>query len=102
MFKINTMKATLTGLTIGGLLATAVALLYAPNSGEKTRQWLGNRSEKALENTRRFIRETQQSANQLLTAKAKDALDEASILLNHGQEYVDAARQTVDREDPIA
>jgi len=62
------MKAKILALTIGGIIAAAVALLYAPNSGEHTRQMLGERGQQALDKTRHFLQETQQSASQLVAS----------------------------------
>lgn len=98
----NTFKAYLTGFTIGGLIATTVTLLYAPRTGEETRDYLRNRSEEAQEKTRQFLQETQQRANEVLTRKTTQALDEAAALLDHGQEYLDSTRQKVEDEELIA
>lgn len=102
MFNLNTLKAYLTGFTMGSLIAAAAALLYAPYSGKDTRHLLRARSEEAKNKAQEFVRETQQGANQLLTRKTKAAIDEASALLNHGQEYLGAARHKVEEEELIA
>lgn len=99
---VNTFKAYLTGFTVGGLLATAATLLYAPRSGEETRDLLRSRGEEAQEKTRQFIQEAQQRANEVMSRKASEALDEASALLDHGQEYLDTTRKKVEDEELIA
>lgn len=98
----NTFKAYLTGFTVGSMIATAVALLYAPNSGEATRNLLRTRTGEAQEKTQQFIKQSKQRANEMLTRKATEVLDEASTLLSHGQEYVEAAQQKVEDEELIA
>jgi gas vesicle protein len=97
-----TFKAYLTGFTVGSLMATAVTLLYAPRSGEKTRKLLQNRKEEVQEKTQKFIKQTRQDANKMLNRKATEAIDEASALLNHGQEFLDSARQQVEGEEMIS
>lgn len=96
MFK--NLKVYLTGFTIGGLVAAAAALLYTPYSGEETRQMLRERSEEVKDKTQKFVWETQQSANQILTSKTKEALDEASAVLNQGQEYLNEKRRKVEED----
>ncbi len=102
MFNLTTLKAYLTGFTIGGLIAATAALLYAPYSGADARHLLRVRGEEAKNRAQEFVQETQQSANQLLTRKTKAAIDEASALLNHGQEYLSSAKHMVEGEELIA
>jgi gas vesicle protein len=102
MFNLTTLKAYLTGFTMGSLIAAATALLYAPNSGADTRHLLRARSKEAKNRAQELVRETQQNANQILTKKTKAAIDEASALLNHGQEYLGTARRKVEEEELIA
>lgn len=87
------MKAKIFALTIGGIIAAAVALLYAPNSGAHTRQMLSERSQQAIEKTRQFLQETQQSANQMVSRNARQAIDKASDILDQGQEQLAATKQ---------
>ncbi len=61
----NSLLALLTGAAIGA----AVGLLYAPDSGEKTREKLGRDARKAQDDLNRRYKET--SAN--LSTKAKQA-----------------------------
>lgn len=91
----STVKAYLTGFTIGGLLATTVTLLYAPRSGEETRTMLRDRSEEAQEKTRQFLADSQQRANEVFNRKTSEALDEASALLDQGKEYVETTKKKV-------
>ena len=93
------MKTKIAALTIGGLIAAAIALLYAPSSGEKTRQMLGERSQQAMDKTRQFLQETQQSAGELVTRKARLAIDEASTILDHGKDTLTNARQKLAEEN---
>jgi len=102
MMNSTSMKAKIFGITIAGIIAAAVALLYAPNSGEHTRQLIRERRADALEKTRQFLQETQQSVNGLVTRQAKMALDEASALLDQGKEKVDVTRQKVAEKEAAA
>lgn len=99
---VNSFKAYLTGFTIGSVFATAFTLLYAPRSGEKTRHLLRSRGEEAQAKTRQFLQDTRQRANEALTQKTTQALEEAASLLDHGQEYLDSTRQKVEEEELIA
>ena len=98
----KSMKAKIALLTIGGLIAAAAALLYAPNSGEETRQRLSARRDQVLEKTRQFLQETQQSANQMVTRQARVALEEASALLDQGQQQLAATRKKVAEQESAA
>lgn len=96
------MKAKIFALTIGGIIAAAVALLYAPNSGAHTRQVLGERSQQAMDRTRQFLQETQQSANQLVKRNARLAIEEASAILDQGKDTLSATRQKLAEEESAA
>ena len=92
---MSTLRAYITGFALGSLIATAITLLFAPYSGEDTRQLLKERKEELRSKAQEFVRETQENANQMLAGKTKDAIDEASKVLNHGQEFLDVTRQKV-------
>jgi gas vesicle protein len=98
----NSMKAKIALLTISGLIAAAAALLYAPNSGAETRQRLSAQRDQALEKTRQFLQETQQSANQLVKRNARLALDEASAILDQGKEQLTTTRQKLAEDEAAA
>lgn len=98
----HTIKAYLTGFTVGSLVATAVALLYAPHSGKKTRNLLRTRKEEMQEKTKKFVNESKQRANQMLTQKATEVLDEASAMISHGQQMVEAAQNQVEDQEVVA
>lgn len=99
MLNLTTLKAYLTGFTLGSVVASSIALLFAPYSGEETRQLLLVRSEKAKDKTKKFIKETQKNADQLLTQKTKEVLNDASALMDQGQEYLDATRKKVEAKE---
>ena len=98
----NSMKAKIALLAISGLIAAATALLYAPTSGAETRQRLSAQRDQVLEKTRQFLQETQQSANRLVSRQARVALEEASALLDQGQQQLTATRKKVAEQESAA
>jgi len=99
---MSSLRAKIASLTMVGLIAAAVALLYAPHSGAKTRRMIGERGQQALDKTRQFLQETQQSANQLVTRQARIAIDEASALLEQGKEQLAVTRQKLPEDETAA
>lgn len=56
------MKNNFSSFLFGGLIGALIALLFAPRSGEETRQILIERSEAMRDNTLRSIQEAQEIA----------------------------------------
>ena len=52
MLSMNNLSKSATGFFLGGMIAAAVALLYAPQSGEETRREIG---EKALQTRQHLV-----------------------------------------------
>ncbi len=64
--------AFLSGFVIGGLVGAAVALLFAPQSGEETRAQIRSKSIELTERAKEAVRETQERAERVLEeARAK-------------------------------
>jgi len=58
----NKTKVGFKAFLAGGLIGAVVGLLYAPQSGEKTRQTLIDEGQEVLDRTRTSVRSTQDTA----------------------------------------
>jgi gas vesicle protein len=94
--RLNVLKAYLTGFTLGSLIAAGVALLYAPHSGEETRSQIRDLGREAQLRTQELLQRTQQRANRALNDTTRGAIDEASALLDRGQEVLDTTRLKIE------
>lgn len=69
MLNIDNLSKSAAGFFIGGLVAAAVALLYAPQSGEETRREIGEKAMQTRQQAQQTIRDTKthlvESAEQL-------------------------------------
>ena len=79
---------------IGGFVGASVALLFAPKSGEATRQFLGNKYREGaealgqkIEQGRDFVSETQQSLSQ----KMGETVDRGRDTLTRQKEQISSA-----------
>ncbi|MGW8250231.1 MAG: YtxH domain-containing protein [Anaerolineales bacterium] len=79
-------KSTFMAFLMGGLIGSTVALLYAPQSGEETRQKLYDEGAELRDNAMESIREVRdtslsaikdaQTRMELLAKETRDALEE--------------------------
>jgi len=58
----NKTKAGFKAFLVGGLIGAVVGLLYAPQSGEETRQTLMDEGQEIVDRTRNSIKNTQDTA----------------------------------------
>lgn len=96
-----TFKNGMLGFIVGGLTGAAVAFLYAPQSGEETRQILLDNSEKVKENALESIQEAQDMALEKLSVaqvRAEKTAQEARRIFNQLQ---DIGQATLKKEKEI-
>lgn len=89
------------GFVIGGLTGAVVALLYAPQSGDETRQILIENSEKMKQSALESIHEAQDVALDKLNQaqmRVEKAASEARVVFDQLQ---DVGRKTVAKEKEI-
>ncbi len=79
----------LTALGIGAAAGAAIALLYAPQTGEKTRRQLRRGMEDASER----IRDTAESMSDCATKYYKKSRDTVSDVMDTAQNVVTAAKK---------
>ena len=75
----------LSGLIVGGLLGSAFALLFAPQSGKKLRRKIANRSEDIIEDLSEYYEAGKDKADKVIKdskAKAKTVIDSARSLVS--------------------
>ncbi|HHY37633.1 MAG TPA: YtxH domain-containing protein [Clostridia bacterium] len=70
----------LTGLFIGGLIGTVMGVLYAPRSGEKTREKLTERGEEVANDLRRVASTVARSGENIIDNLKSIALDATGLL----------------------
>lgn len=94
-------KTGLWGFVIGGITGAVAALLYAPQSGEETRQILVENSEKAKQSALESIQEAQEVAmvklNEAQLRAEKIALEARDIF----DQLQDVGKKTLEREKEI-
>jgi len=79
------------GLVAGTILGAGVALLYAPQSGERTRREIRYYSRKAGRKARRIARNVSDSVSGMV-----DRLEENTMnVVEKGRDYADGAKQEV-------
>ena len=76
-------------LVAGGVIGAGVALLFAPQSGERTRRDIARRSRKARNQTEKMVREAAESVTELV----EDLGDKTSDLVDRGGEVAESWRQ---------
>jgi len=80
--------AFLSGLMIGGLIGAGVALLYAPQSGEATRQQIAEKSTELKTQAETELAKIQEQAQATLT----DLQSKANQVTADAQQQIDKAR----------
>jgi gas vesicle protein len=95
------------GVLIGGLIGAAIALMYAPQSGQKTRKVIIKAARRAKNSTTDLIEDTIDDVNDFmddLKEKASDIVDQGTDLsdkakkeimatLEHGQKAIEKQKQ---------
>jgi len=62
----------MTGFFVGALVGAAVALLYAPCSGQETREWLSKRTRDLRNKTQEALDETKDKARSFVNEAARE------------------------------
>ncbi|GFO54689.1 general stress protein [Geomonas sp. Red276] len=79
-------------LIVGGLIGAGVALLYAPQSGDKTRKELGKYAKKARRRTRDAVEAVEDFTEQV-TDMAEAVGDRAAEILDKGKDMAYGAKK---------
>jgi gas vesicle protein len=85
--------STFTAFLIGGLIGGAVALLYAPRSGEETREILLNQGQETADRVMQSLRDAQTR----LEAMNEDTRERLQRLQVIAQETLDEEKQIFDK-----
>ena len=80
----------LVGLGIGAL----IGILFAPKSGEETREYLSSKAEEGKEYAQRKARE--------LRERAEDLIERSKEIMSRQKDAVEAAKETYKREAKIS
>lgn len=81
----------ITGLGVGA----AVALLFAPRSGEETREQISDGAEQGRRYARKRVRDLQAAASGAID-RGRDILDRGSEVLNRSKDVLDRGKELVD------
>ena len=98
-------KPVLGGLLIGGLIGAGTALLFAPQSGERTRAEIQNKTIELRDRTTDTVKDAVSQAKSKTRQMASDVVGQARELTQHGKEALDdqlsKISQTVSRKNTI-
>jgi gas vesicle protein len=87
----NQVKVGALMLLAGGILGAGLALLYAPQSGKRTRSDIARLSRKVKEQTADAVEEFTESVNEMVDSVS----DKAAELLDKGKDIAISAKQDV-------
>lgn len=79
-------------LVAGGIIGAGVALLYAPQSGEKTRKDIGRYAKKARRRTREAVEAVEDFSDQV-SEMAEAVGDRAAEILERGKDMAYGAKK---------
>lgn len=82
-------KPVLSGLLIGGLIGAGTALLFAPQSGERTRAEIQNKTIELRDRTTDTVKGAVSQVKSKTRQVASDVLGQARELTQHGKEALD-------------
>lgn len=88
----NTMTVGALMLVAGGILGAGIALLYAPQSGEKTRKEIGRYAKKARRKGEEALEAVEDFTDQV-TEMAEAVGDRASEILDKGKDMAYGAKK---------
>lgn len=108
MYRLNTLSSGAAGFLVGGAIAAAVALLYAPRSGEQTRteikeramlaRWKANMAiEEAKERVLNAAEEVQDRAHNVIESVGQEAQHKAHRLKEIGSTVVEEQKTSLER-----
>ena len=100
-YSTNRLSSSLTAFLIGGLVGGTLALLYAPQSGRKTREFLMTEGQDTADRVMQSIREAQES----VLATIEDAQLRMEAMNRETRDRLqrlrEIARSTVDEEKAL-
>jgi len=79
-------KPVLGGLLLGGLIGAGTALLFAPQSGERTRAEIQNKTIELRDRTTDTVKDAVSQVKSKTRQVTSDVLGKAHELTNHGEE----------------
>ena len=82
-------RPVLGGLLIGGLIGAGTALLFAPQSGERTRAEIQNKTIELRDRTTDTVKDAVSQVKSKTRQITSDVLGKAHELTNHGREALD-------------
>jgi gas vesicle protein len=98
-------KPVLSGLLLGGLIGAGTALLFAPQSGEKTRTEIQNRTIEFRDRTTDTVKDAVSQVKSRTRQMASDVLEQARDLTQHGKDalagQLHEVSQITSRQKPI-
>ena len=95
-------KPVVGGLLLGGLIGAGTALLFAPQSGERTRADIQNKTMELRDRTTDTVKDTVSQVKSKTRQMTSDALGKANELVDRGKEalglqQMDESSQTTNR-----
>ena len=78
-------------ILVGGLIGASIALLYAPNSGAKTRRELIKAARRTKNSAADLIEDTIEDVNDLMN----DLKEKASDIVDQGKDLSDTAKKEI-------
>ena len=81
-------KPVLSGLLLGGLIGAGTALLFAPQSGEKTRSDIQNKTIELRDRTTDSVKDAVSQVKTKTRQVTSGALDKAQELTQHGKDVL--------------
>jgi gas vesicle protein len=97
MFKIGHVLTLIAGVVLGSLAGSMVGVLYAPQSGEKTRRQIQQSARQAGSKVRQTIDDLQFNAQRLVDQVEYDALRRTDKLVGVGRKLVSEQRNSLKR-----
>jgi len=75
----------------GGLIGAGIALLYAPQSGERTRQEIREKTERTIIKAHKIEEEIKDTVNQLI----RDIKSKVNLLIEEGKDIAEDKKQEI-------
>ena len=72
------------GLILGGIIGSALGILYAPDSGKRTRKRIQRRSDELVDDVVKYAQQSKDKAEDIVEdgkKRVEELLDEATTLL---------------------
>jgi gas vesicle protein len=92
-YQSNSTGSTFTAFLIGGLIGSAIALLYAPRSGRETREILLDEGQARADQVMQSLR-TAQAHMEAMNQETRERLQQLQVI---AQETIEEEKQILDR-----